>query len=431
MGAAPTRTYAGAAMGRPALSDERAQRKRRGAWYTPDVLVDHLVSVALDDFAVPADRPLEVLDPSCGDGAFLAGVRRVLGSRARLTGVDVDPGAVAAARAALPGAEIVEADALGRDWGERRFDLVVGNPPFLNQLARATTRGGRSRYGGGPYADAAAEFLALSVALARADGGRVCLVLPQSLLTARDAGSVRAGVAGSAALRHLWHSTAPVFDAAVHTCALVAERGATQGPVTRSVGLGFERRVPVPLGRSWGALLLGDGGADPVDAGTGATLGDIAAFTVDFRDQYYGLVGAVGDDVDGPPLITSGLIDPGRCQWGERPVRFAKQTFAAPRVDLDRLSPALQGWARRRLVPKILIANQTRVVEAVVDRAGAWLPSVPVITCTTPELDRVAAVLGSAEATAWVRHHAAGSGLSVSSVRLTPSLLASIPLSPG
>ena len=109
-------------------------------------------------------------------------------------------------------------------------------------------------------------------------------------------------------------------------------------------------------------------------------------------------------------------------------MRFAKQKFAAPRVDRSSLSPALQQWATQRLVPKILIANQTSRIEAVIDRDGAWLPSVPVITCTTDRLDDVAAVLHSDAATDWVQYHAAGSGLSASSVRLTARLLASIPL---
>ena len=46
--------------------------------------------------------------------------------------------------------------------------------------------------GGGPYADAAAEFLALAVRVVR-PGGPVGLVLPQSLLAARDAAAIRAG----------------------------------------------------------------------------------------------------------------------------------------------------------------------------------------------------------------------------------------------
>jgi hypothetical protein len=111
-------------------------------------------------------------------------------------------------------------------------------------------------------------------------------------------------------------------------------------------------------------------------------------------------------------------------------VRFAKQRFAAPRVALDRLSPTMQRWAAARLVPKVLVANQTRVIEAVVDRAGAWLPGVPVISAVPRpgvDLDAIMTALASPAATAWVRQHAAGSGLSADTVRVSPALLASIP----
>jgi hypothetical protein len=383
-------------------------------------LVDHVVAMT-----VPRDAGT-VLDPACGDGAFLAGVRRALGPSVRLVGVDIDADAVEAARAAVPDADISHGDALTTDWSDRRFDVVIGNPPFLNQMSAATTRGGRSRFGGGPYADAAAEFLALAVSLARPDGGRIGLVLPQSMLSTRDAGPIRAAVAAQAAVVHVWWSPTPMFDASVRTCAITFVRDAAAGPVARSFGPSFMpvEAVSAPETGSW-APLLGD--VASVSNRAQGVLGDIATFAVDFRDQYYGLVEAVGDDVEGPPLVTSGLIEPGVCLWGQRPVRFAKRRFAAPRVHLASLSPKLQRWARVRLVPKILIANQTAVIEAVVDRQGEWLPSVPVITCTAPDLDQVMAALSAPAATEWVRHHAAGSGLSANSVRLTPALLASIP----
>ncbi|MEI6400753.1 MAG: N-6 DNA methylase [Actinomycetota bacterium] len=416
-----------------------ARRKQLGAWYTPDALVEHVVDLVLEG-AATGDAPLRVLDPACGDGRFLAAISRRLAGRVELVGCDIDPTAVAAAQRSLgTAATIIHADALSYEWNEGTFDIVVGNPPFLNQLSRATTRGGRSRYGGGPYADTAAVFLALSVGLARPDGGRVAMIVPVSVLTTRDAESIRTDLLDRAALRHLWWSPTAMFDAQVRTATLVFERGATQSDVHRTVGPSFAPVAPARLGRSWGALLLDDDLADtgPESAGGAAStdgpatvLGDLAVFSADFRAQYYGLVGAVGDDVDGPPLITSGLIDPGHCRWGEQPVRFAKQRFAAPRVALDRLSPTMQRWAVARLVPKVLIANQTRVIEAVVDRAGAWLPGVPVISAVPRpgvDLDAIMAILASPAATTWVRQHAAGSGLSADTVRVSPALLASIP----
>ena len=382
-----------------------SQRKLLGAWYTPPALVEAVVAEVQSGFA-----PQSVLDPACGDGRFLA----PFADTATVTGVDIDPST-----------SWTCADALSLDWGDRQFDAIVGNPPFLNQLAASTSRGGRSKFGGGPYADTAAEFLALAIRLTR-PGGRVGLVLPLSMLSTRDVAAIRDDVSRRAALRWMWWSTTLMFDANVRVWAGVWEIGAMQGEVRRASGPQFETQPAIAMPARWTGLI-----ADTIEApsaGDGPVLGDIAAFTADFRDQYYGLVGAVSDSADGPPLITSGLIEPGECWWGRRSVRFAKQRFNAPRVDVLALSPKLQRWAAQRLVPKILIANQTRRIEAVIDRNGEWLPSVPVITCTTDRLDDVAAVLHSDAATEWVRYHAAGSGLGGSSVRLTARLLASIPL---
>jgi len=398
-----------------------SQRKQLGAWYTPPALVRAVVAQAV------GPRARRVLDPACGDGRFLAAAAQAIGPAARLTGVDVDLPTVERARRDPALAELgewVHGDALAMDWTGRAFDVVVGNPPFLSQLAVATTRGGSSRFGGGPYADAAAEFLALAVQLV-GPGGRVGLVLPQSLLAARDAATIRAAVSTRAALRWMWWSPTLMFDANVRTWAGVWEVGAEQGQVQREFGPSFEVLRPIAMPSVWSGLIA-DASRPPAEGER--TLGDVAVFTADFRDQYYGLVGAVADDADGPPLVTSGLIEPDRCLWGERPVRFAKQRFTAPRVDLALLSPSMQTWARRRLVPKILIANQTRTIEAVHDERGEWLPGVPVITCTSDQPGEVLRVLQSPAATDWVRYHAAGSGLSAGTIRLTARLLASIPL---
>jgi hypothetical protein len=137
------------------------------------------------------------------------------------------------------------------------------------------------------------------------------------------------------------------------------------------------------------------------------------------------------------------LIDPGRSMWGERPITFARQRWERPRLDLDRLDPTMREWARRRLVPKVLIANQTRIIEAVCDPAGCWLPAVPVIAAyprgahwddhpaaaddLVARAWEIAAVLTSGFASAWLWHRQAGTGLSAGSVRLSPTVLAELP----
>ena len=93
--------------------------KRLGAYYTPSRVVRSLVSWASDGIGDGG-----ILDPSCGDGRFLEGIRNAVG-------VDVDPEAITLA-ASCTQADLVTADffAWARDT-DRRFAAVVGNPPFI------------------------------------------------------------------------------------------------------------------------------------------------------------------------------------------------------------------------------------------------------------------------------------------------------------
>ena len=409
------------------------RRRALGAWYTPPALIDHL----LDEVLAGGPPPGRVLDPACGDGRFLAAVAQRLGPGVELVGVDIDPDALALARANLgPSAELHLADGLAAEI-DGPIDLVVGNPPFLSQLARATSRGGTSRIGGGPYTDTAALFLQRAVELVRADGGRVGLVLPQSVLAARDAGPVRAEVLRHAALRSLWVAGAKLFpEAQVLTVIATFERGARTAAVRRSRGRTFERVADAPAvdlaGRpSWSHLMAEAFGVPVLPALVGPVLGTIATCTADFRDEYYGLVGHVRDDADGPPLVTSGLIEIGRHAWGERAVTFAKQRHAAPRVALGELEPWLRSWADQRLVPKVLLAMQTRVLEACADPEGALLPGVPVVSVVphdTGEAWLVTAALCSPVASAWAAARALGAGRSAKAIKLSAKQVAELPL---
>ncbi len=411
-------------------------RKELGAWYTPFDLVDTVVdAVVTPEFVAARSDPVVVLDPSCGDGRFLAAARdriESLGASATLIGCDLDRGAIAVARAALPdGAELLQADALATTWPARRVDLVIGNPPYLSQMASATSRGGSSGRGGGPYADAAVEFLALAGELVDPDGGRVALVLPQSLLASRDAADIRTSIGDRAHMFWSWWTGRRVFDAQVHVCVLAFE---------------FGRPEAVPRRSNWSHVVTSrhDVPAVPDGLSTDGTLGDRARLNANFRDEYYGMIAAVGDHDVGPPLITSGLVDPGRTWWGARSITFAKQRFERPRVDPARLDEHMARWARRRLVPKVLVANQTRIVEAVCDPHGDWLPAVPVLGLyptgahwddddrrTPAQLEaaawEIAAVLTSPFASAWLWHQGAGTGMSADAIRLSPVTLGALP----
>jgi len=409
-------------------------RKQRGDFPTPPELVERVL-----DGVLPAPTPgavVRVVDPACGDGRFLAAAAdRLLaaGMIPELHGVDVAAAATAAARRSLRrfgdsgvSVRLDTADALTHRWPVAGYDLVVGNPPYLSQLATATSRGGSSSRGGGPYADAAAEFLALAVDLAR-PGGRIGLVLPQSILSSRDAGGIRREVDRRARRTWSWWSPERWFEAQVTVCALGFERRADPSPG----GDHDEAEAP-----AWTDVICEALGVPPLpEIDQRGTAGDVARFSADFRDCYYGLVPATRDRGPGAALVTSGLIDPGRSRWGERPVRFAGRVWAAPRVDVEALSPPMRAWADAMRRPKVLIANQSRVLECVVDPDGTTLAGVPVITArpdgehadAAASAWELAAVLTSPYASTWAWHAAAGTGLSATAIRVGPRLLAKLP----
>ena len=409
------------------------KRKQRGAWFTPGHLVDAVVAAVIDEaFVASRDgRTLRILDPACGDGRFLtaaiAAVRRAGGETTAL-GIDIDPD-TADMVAISTEVDAICDDALSASWLIERagtFDLVIGNPPYLSQLAASTTRGGASTRGGGPYADAAAEFLALAADLVDPNGGRVAFVLPQSILSARDASDVRQRIDLRSTMFWSTWTGERDFDAQVVTCALAFDfgQGAEQPPAAAT---------------TWSHVVTSRSGVPPMPgvfeelSPAAGRLGDRARLNANFRDEYYGMIAAVGDHATGPPLVTSGLIDPGRCMWGDRSVRFAKQRFDAPRVDVSVLAAKMVTWAEQRLVPKVLIANQTPIIEAVCDPAGHWLPGVPVVaayptdpTAQTDLVWEIAAVLTSPAVSAWAWHRRGGTGLSPNTIRVGPTMLAEL-----
>jgi len=98
---------------------KRRTQKESGAYYTPDAVTETLLGWALRS---EKDR---LLDPSCGDGQFIAGHRNSVG-------IEQDDIAAKHAIERAPWALIHEGDFFA--WAnstEEQFDCAAGNPPFI------------------------------------------------------------------------------------------------------------------------------------------------------------------------------------------------------------------------------------------------------------------------------------------------------------
>jgi len=221
----------------------RPVRHALGEYYTPAWLAEHI----LDQLDYQGDPHQRLLDPACGSGAFLvAAIQRVvhrcadnsacdLRSRtmvsqmlANIRGCDSNPVALTAAWAnyriaasklaadscwlratpddsnspVLLADSILETSKLAAALG--RFDFVVGNPPWIvwdnlpadyrNATAELWRKYGlfslsarQARHGGGKK-DLAALMLYAAADWFLEDGGRLGMVIPQTLLHTKGAG---------------------------------------------------------------------------------------------------------------------------------------------------------------------------------------------------------------------------------------------------
>ena len=433
----------------------RSGARDLGDFPTPGPLADVLARECLGAALRGGDVP-SVLDPACGEGALLIAAGALMRRRGvptdgrGLLGVEVHPGRAAGARRALrhhglERARIVRGDALVRPSPLRDgvVDAVIANPPFLSPtasrgaIAPSLRRDLRARHADalGPLTNVAALFLAEAMQLVR-PGGTVGMILPGSFLTSRDAAPVRAAVLRSGTVEWLWTGGTDVFDAAVTVCGVVVRRDGRRrrrvrhatGPTARPAGTVAFDAHPEPAGAAW---------RPAPGAGDSAPFGrvrDMSTPIAGFRRHYYAVASALQDDPDGAgrPVVTAGLIDPGRVLWGRHAARIAKRDWGHPRVDAAHLDDAegVTAWLRATRVPKVLVATQTRVIECAVDTTGDAVAGVPVIALPAAgdAAWRLAAALSSPHLSRLAFDRHAGAAMSPDAIKMSGAELGALPL---
>ena len=105
----------------------------------------------------------------------------------------------------------------------------------------------------------------------------------------------------------------------------------------------------------------------------------------------YDLLPFLAAQQDAPQLITTGLIDPEVCLWGETRCRYLKHMYAHPRIMPHPSMPApLHSRLELTAQPKVLVAGVAGPggsVEAFLDRDGIHRGAVSTFTVFDPDND--------------------------------------------
>ncbi|MEL6182816.1 MAG: DNA methyltransferase, partial [Myxococcota bacterium] len=245
------------------------------------------------------------------------------------------------------------------------FDVVLGNPPFVNAIEGAIGPATRalSRYAHpllSGTADLAFYFVSLALTIVR-PGGRVGLVQPRAILNASSAQALRAArPRGLGPVAIAVPERANLFPgAAVFVCLLTLGPGA-RCKVTRADDFGHWVECAW-VGANWwrwvvelttGRSLTRPEGWVPLSerfrVSASMTTGDAYAIKPWVRD---------GADEEGLKLVTTGLVEPGQCMWGQWRCRYLKDDYQHPWVPLvvEGYPPALRRRLERARRPKIIV----------------------------------------------------------------------------
>lgn len=256
-------------------------RKRLGAHYTPDAIIEYIVKHTIQPLLEHADniRGIRILDPACGSGLFLLKAyevlancwQRIYGSVAPkdakyilencLFGIDIDGRAVSATKAhllqkaSLSESEAVDLDenivvgdalsmahpatlipihnqtsdarSLDRIFSRHSFDCIVGNPPYVRIQNTPCEKRGRytSSYitASGRF-DISTLFIELSEYLLK-ENGRLGFIVSNKILSTSGAKKLRSFLLTHFSIEEIVDlADTKLFAAAVLPMILIASR---------------------------------------------------------------------------------------------------------------------------------------------------------------------------------------------------------------
>ncbi|MCG8365674.1 MAG: N-6 DNA methylase [Pseudanabaenales cyanobacterium] len=278
------------------------------------------------------------------------------------------------------------------------FNVVLGNPPFINAVeVRSMSRIAKILRFINPLiegsADLAYYFFGKSLELID-QRGRLGFIQPRPVLNSPAAGALRANLRQGFKPNMIYApGKSKLFPGAlVFTCLIVVGSDSTcrvsRSPDPNSITW---TKGSVNKSNWWFAL-------EELISGITLDFSNLEA-SIHSKFEVFGSM-TTGEAYDikafiidrksdsSLKLVTTGLIDPNECFWGNRVCRYLRSDYMFPRVAEDQ---EMSETLRRRLAtahrPKILVAGLSRKIECFIDTEGEFIGAKSTYTILHPEDD--------------------------------------------
>ena len=100
------------------------KRKKLGQYFTPKSIRELLLS------KLPKKDNADILDPACGSGEFLLSCKKYF-KNPKLNGFEIDKKLINIASKLVKNASIKNFDFLNIDINKKKYDYIIGNPPYF------------------------------------------------------------------------------------------------------------------------------------------------------------------------------------------------------------------------------------------------------------------------------------------------------------
>jgi len=176
------------------LIKNASEEKLRGGFYTPNPIAAFILKWAFN-----GNKELDILEPSCGDGVFLEEIQKGDYQYNSVTAIEFDEVEAEKSRnIGLANSQVIHSDF--HDFcinTEQRFDLIVGNPPYIRyqyfnkeQQQFAADIFGKADLKYSKLTNAWVSFVVGSSLLLK-DNGKIGFVLPAEILQVSYAQTLR------------------------------------------------------------------------------------------------------------------------------------------------------------------------------------------------------------------------------------------------